>query len=430
MKTTAQKNFILVGLKEGVSPLDVFVNTQTSDAAKATDADTDIIATPLGNLNYERLHSVDQEVNIFKSENEGRAFPLADNESLFDQEIYGTKPESERKIYRTYKIEVPPTMSSDQVINALKTHAGVSFVQKNEMNSLYFHPNDNRFTDLYGLQKIQCESAWDVSRGDDVIIAVIDTGVDYNHPDIEGNMWTDDTGKVGYDFSDKDDNPMDYHGHGSHCAGTIAAMGDNSIGVIGVAFSAQIMSVKIFPQATDDNCAAAIKYAVDHGAKILSNSWGPDRRRPSNPTVEQAIDYAHSKGAIIIFAAGNSNDDVSFYSPANYPKVISVGATDRTDSRASFSNYGNEITIAAPGVNILSLQKNTPDYTMKSGTSMACPHVAGVAAMLLSQKPELTFDEVVNCLRISADPITPDRPIGAGRLNAFKALRHIADGLA
>ncbi|MFH0924097.1 MAG: S8 family serine peptidase [bacterium] len=264
---------------------------------------------------------------------------------------------------------------------------------------------DQNFDDFYGLKKIHCEEAWDISQGEGVVVAVIDTGVDYNHEDIAENIWInpgedinhngkvdtevmnhdedinhnglvdegdfngidddgngyiddicdlnriDDDGNgyiddirgwnfVGYNVKEEQDpkgnyygnnDPMDDYGHGMHCAGTIAAVGNNNIGVIGVAPKARIMPVKGLDNTgygTTDNLAMCIKYAADSGAKVLSNSWGPSTRVPSNRTMEEVIDYVYAKGCIVIFASGNSDDDVAYYSPANYSKTIAVAAIE------------------------------------------------------------------------------------------------------
>jgi subtilisin family serine protease len=332
-----------------------------------------------------------------------------------------------KKLSRTYYVECYTDEEANILQNSLSTNEGVEYVKFDELNELYFHPNDPLLPSQWAIPKIACEEAWDTSQGDNIIVAVIDTGVDYNHPDLIGRMWQDSTGRYGKDISDGDDDPMDYHGHGTHVAGTIAAVMNNNIGVVGVAPMAKIMAVKIFPNAQDSICAQAIRYAVDNGAKVLNNSWGSINRRPSNPTVEDAVNYAYSKGATVIFAAGNKNDDVQYYSPANHPRVISVGATDINDNRASFSNYGNLVTIAAPGVNILSLQFGSVNYIKMSGTSMACPHVAGLAALILKNNNQLSFEKVKFFIQNNADTIHPDKPIGSGRINANKSAKGSLD---
>ncbi len=402
---------ILIGFKDGAKPQDVLKG--------AMPATRDV---NYSSLDCTRVHSVASEVSDLKTTSrDASTANLKTDDELFDALVYPTKEEVERKIYRTYKFNVPTSVDANAVVENLQKDKAVEFVQFDEMNQLYFTPNDPLVGSMYGLTKLQCTAAWDLSQGAGVKVAVLDTGVDYTHNDLAGNVI------AGFDFSDNDADPRDYHGHGTHCSGTIAAIGNNSRGIIGVAPQARIMPVKIFPNAVDSVCAAALKWAVDNGAKVLSNSWGPMGRRPSNPVVEQAIDYVYAKGGICVFAAGNSNDDVQFYSPANYAKVITVGGTNAVDGRANvgsnvFSNWGAAVDIAAPGSDILSLQMNTNGYTSMSGTSMSTPHVAAVVAMLVANRPGITFDEAKNALFNGGDPIVTDKPISGRRLNAYKGI--------
>lgn len=340
-------------------------------------------------------------------------------------EDYGAMSEEAKCLRRTYTIEAPDGADLETLIAEMNGNAEVEYAQIDELNEILMIPNDPSFNDLWGLQKINCEPAWEISEGEDVVVAVVDTGVDYNHPDMRGNMWTSADGKFGFDFSDNDDNPMDYHGHGSHVAGTVAAVGNNQTGVIGVAPKAKIMAIKIFPNAFDSVIARALRWAVDNGAKVLNNSWGPRNRRPHNPVVEDAINYVNSKGGICIFAAGNSNDDTQFYSPANMTNVITVGATDKNDRRAGFSNWGAPVDVSAPGVDILSLEFKTSNYVSKQGTSMASPHVAGLVALALKIKPEATFEEIQRRINNGVDLIQPDKALGRGRINALHTLQNM-----
>ncbi|MBB4804736.1 subtilisin family serine protease [Chryseobacterium defluvii] len=397
---------LILALKENVDPSEILPNQVMGSSP-----------------NFYRLYDPQDHIAEFKDRSDNIAAPYASDEELFTKEIYPSMIDSEKKLYRTYAVNLNSNEELQQLKNYLEQQEGVEFVQKDELNELYHHPNDPLLSRQWAVQKINCEQAWDISKGDDIIVAVVDTGVDYNHPDISANMWKNAQGKFGYDFSDQDDDPKDYQGHGTHCAGTIAAVMDNSLLVAGIAPKAKIMAVKIFPNAYDSVCVRAIKYAADNGARIISNSWGPVGRKPSNPSVEDAIDYAYNKGCIVVFAAGNSNDDVRFYSPANYSKVISVAATDINDNRADFSNYGNTITVAAPGVDIVSLRMNSSDAVSMSGTSMACPHVSALAALILMKNRQYTFEKVRHFIQAYGDPVTTDRPVG-GRINAFASVQN------
>lgn len=396
---------LIIRLKEGVVPTEVLPMAVLENAPA-----------------LKRLHDIEKDIHSYKARNSDKALPYADDEELFNTEIYPAKTDIEKKIARTYSMDVESAEAAESLYHSLKNSEGVDYVQYDNLNELYMHPNDPLLANQWAIPKIACEEAWDTSQGEGIIVAVIDTGVDYNHPDIAANMWQNAQGNYGKDFSDNDDDPKDYHGHGTHVAGTIAAIANNATGVAGVAPKAKIMAVKIFPNAYDSVCAQAITYAVDNGAKVLNNSWGPSQRNPSNPAVEDAVNYAYSKGAVVVFAAGNNNDDVQYYSPANHPHVISVGSTDNNDARANSSNYGSLVAIAAPGVNILSLQKDTANYIAMSGTSMACPHVVGLAALILKNNPQLNFDKVKYFIQNYSDVIHPDKPIGVGRINAKKSV--------
>ncbi len=313
------------------------------------------------------------------------------------------------------------------------------------------------YPNMWGLQKTQTFEAWDLfsnartDPGEDIVVAVIDTGVNYNHSDVSGNMWRnpgeiagngrDDDGNgyvddiYGWDFTTggggsggaavTGSDPMDRHGHGTHCSGTIAAVTNNTRGVAGIAPNAKIRAVKGLSDSGSgyiswlSNC---IVYAANNGAHVLSNSWGGGG---SSSTLTNAVNYAHSRGCVIIAAAGNSNRNVSGFIPASIPKVIAVAATDHNDIKAYFSNYGAMIDVSAPGVSILS--STGSGYASWSGTSMACPHVSGVAALIRSYQPDITNAEVRQRLTDTADDIDNQNPsyrglLGAGRINAYQAI--------
>ena len=250
-------------------------------------------------------------------------------------------------------------------------------------------PNDPLLERLWGMQNSGAVKVWPVARdASNIIVGVIDTGVDYRHPDLKDNMWTR-SGKHGYDFYENDDDPMDEQDHGTHCAGTIAGIGNNGIGVTGVSWNAQIMALRFLGPdgsgATSD-AVRCIDWGVANGAHILSNSWGgPD----TSPELSEAVARAERKGVLFIAAAGNTggtgnNNDQrpSYPSSLRQVNVISVGAIDVKDQRGSFSHYGKQsVDIGAPGVDILSTVRNN-GYDSFSGTSMATPHVAGAAALV------------------------------------------------
>lgn len=336
------------------------------------------------------------------------------------------------------------------------------------------------YPDLWGLKRIQAEQAWDITAGSpDIVVAVIDTGIDPDHSDLFPNLWRnskeipgngiddDRNGYVddiwGWDFVSWDDgvedrDPADGHGHGTHVAGTIAAVGDNGQGIIGVAWKSRVMALKGLSDegsGSSDDLARAIVYAADNAARVINMSWGGQGR---SRVLEDVLRYAHDKGVVLVAAAGNSDSDASGFTPANVPEVITVASTDHTDHKSSFSNWGSKIDVAAPGgdstvpdspnrehANILSCRANGTDmygdgknllgeYARARGTSMAAPHVAGVCALLVSKTPTLTNKQVRQILRASADDVLDplndgsnfqgmDIYTGAGRVNAARALR-------
>ena len=374
---------------------------------------------------------------------------------------------------RIYKIELEEGESAVRAVSEYNKDPDVEYAQLNYIMSAYASPNDPNYSpEQWALNNtgqsyprpygetgsgtagcdVNAPEAWDIQTGSsDIIIAVIDSGVDYNHLDLQNNMWTDANGCYGYDFVADDNDPMDdhYHGHGTHCAGIIAADGNNSTDVVGICWDANIMAVKFLNaggSGTTADAVSAIEYATDNGADILSNSWGPSVRLPSNPAAEEAVDYAYDSGCVVVFAAGNSNADVADYSPANYYKTIAVGATESNDVRAYFSNYGDSLDVVAPGVDILSLRGpnatqcpyryypyNDSNATMYilSGTSMACPYVSGLAALLLSEDANLTNTSVEVLIACYADDIEEpndsddDDHFGFGRINAHAALNNM-----
>ncbi len=292
----------------------------------------------------------------------------------------------------------------------------------------------------WGLAKVGAPAAWDRSVGTGaIVVAVIDTGVDYAHPDLAANMWRnpgeiagngrDDDGDgfvddvCGADFRDNDGDPMDDAGHGTHVAGIIGARGDNGLGVAGVAWQTRIMALRFMSAAggyTSD-AVRAVEYAVAHGAKVINASWGGPA---ADPALAAAFARARAAGVIVVVAAGNggANVDASPFYPAGYARqydnVVSVAATDRSDRLAGFSNFGAAtVTVAAPGVGI---QSTLPRgrYGSMSGTSMATPFVTGAVALFWGTHPGWTYQAVIARLRESAAGLPAlSGKVAAGRLD-------------
>jgi len=251
--------------------------------------------------------------------------------------------------------------------------------------------NDPLLNQLWGLQHIGATKVWPAVReAPNVIVAVVDSGVDYRHPDLKANMWMKNNSH-GFDFFDDDDDPMDEQNHGTHCAGTIASVGNNGIGVVGVSWRTQIMALRFLgPDGTGatSDAVKCIDWAVANGAHIISNSWaGPE----TSKELAEAINRAEKKGVLFVAAAGNSqgrhdNDAAPFYPAAHTnANVITVAAIDANDNAGSFTHYGrNSVDIGAPGVGIISTVLDG-QYDKYDGTSMAAPHVAGAAALVWSK---------------------------------------------
>lgn len=352
----------------------------------------------------------------------------------------------------------------ETIDSAVKTLGANSFVEIVEPNYIYHmnkESNDPDFGKLWGLKNvgqkdpkgqvgvagvdIDAVKAWDITTGSDkMVVAVIDTGIDYNHPDLKENLWTNEAELNGQAGVDDDGNGVvddingynaitgkgdaqDDQGHGSHCAGTIGGRGDNGVGVVGVNWNVKLMAVKFLDangSGTLDNALKAIDYATKMGAKVMSNSWGGGR---FSQTLMDAVKRSNEAGALFVAAAGNdgSNNDGTPTYPASFdvPNVLTVAAVDNRGGMASFSNYGKKtVHVGAPGVNIYSSTGGS--YESMSGTSMATPHVAGVAALVWSHEPQMTGLELKQRLIQTSRPLASlkGRIKSGGLVNAYNAL--------
>ncbi len=399
---------------------------------------------------------------ILKTNSSVNIVAIAENYSSHPAVEYA-EPNYVRKVEQTSPILGPPPLPSWPYV--LPNDA---YVDPNHTNTWTKGAWGQAYEDMWGLKKIQADKAWRLSLGEGAIVAVIDTGVDHTHEDISGNIWIntrekpgngiDDDGNGyvddvrGWDFVNDSNDPKDGFGHGTHCAGTIAAIGNNKIGIIGVSPKAKIMPVKgldDFGYGTDAALVKCIYYAANNGADILSNSWGGSG---SSQVITDAVNYAYAKGCVVIASAGNSSADVKYFSPANIDKVIAVAATGQNDKLCLFSNFGNKIDVTAPGGddtltslyanfnNVLSLlapnsylAKNYGadivgyKYLKLAGTSMACPHVSGLAALLIAKYPADTNKQTRGRIMETADvlsqePLYSAGLLGSGRINSYRAL--------
>lgn len=349
-------------------------------------------------------------------------------------------------------------------VKSMMNNDAVELVEPNYIYRAEKTPNDPKIENLWGLKNfgqkdsegdagvagvdVDAERAWDIETGDGkTIVAVIDTGIDYNHPDLKDNVWVNEAEANGLPGVDDDNNgiiddihganfskdtptgdPMDDHGHGSHCSGTIGATGDDGKGIVGVAWHTKIMGVKFLGADGGGSLEGALKaidYATKMGAKVMSNSWGGGG---FSQTLRDAIQRSNEAGALFVAAAGNdgtTNDEGAHY-PSNYdvPNIVSVAAINSRGDLALFSNFGKQtVHVAAPGVNIYS---STPkgSYESWSGTSMATPHVSGVAVLLASHEPNLTNLEMKERLVSTARKAASlrNRVKSGGMINAYNAL--------
>ncbi|MCX7993793.1 MAG: S8 family serine peptidase [Fimbriimonadales bacterium] len=349
---------------------------------------------------------------------------------------------SQNPAINAYVVRLASGISMESAGEFLRVLPGVRYVEPNYLAFAFATPNDPSYGQQYGLARIQANLAWDIWQPQRTVhIAIIDTGIDSNHPDLTNKMRRHANGAIyGYNTLNNTTNALDDNGHGTHCAGIAAAEINNGVGVAGVAVwnpivsnansYAQLMPVKVLSSSGSgslDAVARGITWAADNGAHILSLSLGAGSGAQQ---LQDAVNYAWNRGCLVVVAAGNGGSSSPQY-PAYYTNSIAVAATDSTDTLASFSQYGSWVDIAAPGVNILSTYPSNR-YQSLSGTSMACPHVAGAAAVLWSHNPNLTNAQLRSALETNVDPYQPlsGRTLApnAGRLNVYRALQAVGGG--
>ncbi len=355
---------------------------------------------------------------------------------------------------RTFEFTFSQWSMVDALITELELLIDIEYAEKKVLHKVSLVPDDVH-PSQWALTKVQAAEAWNITTGSDQVkIAIVDNAVSNQHEDLQANIWVN-TGEVpnngldddlngfiddynGYDVSDNDGDPNppaaagsgSVFTHGTHCAGIASASTNNGTGIASLGFNTSIIPVKCAPNSSASEGAAipnaydGVYYAIQADADIISMSFGSSA--PSL-TGESLMSAANQTGAVLIAAAGNSTTDAPHY-PAAFQYVISVGATNSSDMITWFSNYGSTIDVMAPGANMYStLSGNGDEYGIKSGTSMACPLVAGLAGLVLAQDPTLTPEEVELAIEAGCDPIDLINPgyegmLGAGRINAFKTL--------
>lgn len=379
---------------------------------------------------------------------------------------------SASKLDRYYLLTVPRGHEADAV-EALRHDEDVEFVSENHRYRLDGSGFDPLAMQQWALRRIDAEGAWKLTLGSDsVIIGFVDTGVDFEHPDLAPSLWmnsredfnsngkyepwpvdelrsgisgdidgVDNDGNgyvddvIGFDFVDqtvpnigdwsvRDGIPNDEVGHGTAVAGVMSAARGNDIGISGIAPASPLMTLRAFDasgNAEDDDVAAAIVYAANNGVRVLNLSFGDTYY---SPLMHDAIRYARARGVVIVASAGNEGSEEPHY-PSSYPEVISVAMTDSNDFRNGLSNFGSQISVAAPGVEVYSSARDSVEYKLVGGTSIAAPYVSGVAALVLSRHPSWSPDEVRGVIELTADDHIPkgwDPFYGAGRINARRAV--------
>ncbi|MFC1656355.1 S8 family peptidase [Patescibacteria group bacterium] len=422
----------------------------------------------------------------------------SDVNSIFNKELVKNKKSFKKNgLDRIYKIELKPGETVQDTIKAYKKLIEVEYAEPNYIGKIFNTPDDTDFESQYHLHNtgqtggtadadIDAPEAWDLQTGDsDIEVAILDTGVDWDHLDLvndiwvnTGDTWSDpsdpDSGDSvdndvntyiddykGWDFVNVDDatllslcqaqgddclvrdnNPIDFNGHGTHCSGIAAAITDNNRGVAGIGWNTKIMNVRMaFDTALGgyweaDDAVAAIQYAVDTGASVISASWGTTFLDAvyESATLRAAVNYAYDNEVIFVAAAGNwppfGSWEYSLY-PAMYNNVIAVAATDDDDLKPSFSNYSSWVDVSAPGDDIWSTifdaSIGNDTYGYGSGTSMSTPVVAGIAALIKAEQPTWPHAKIINTIRTHTDDIGALNPsykykLGSGRINAEKVL--------
>jgi len=371
---------------------------------------------------------------------------------------------------RIIKVSFDEKLNEASIIGIKNSDPSIEYIQKSTTYQMDFVPNDSLLSEQWALEKIQAFDAWDKTQGvDSILLAIIDTGVDYLHPDLknkiflnageigtdingddkqsngiddDNNGFVDDyqgwdfTDRVGFpfdstggDYLDWDNDPIDENGHGTFIGGIAVAEVNNVTGIAGVAPNIKLLILRAFDPSgfgEEDDVAAAILYAVQSGAKVINMSFGDNA---FSLVLRDVIRFAHAQGVVLVGSSGNSGSTAPHY-PSGYSEVISVGNSTQDDFVASNSNYGSTLDLVAPGSSIITTARNN-NYASISGTSAATPHVAAAAALILSIQ-SFTNEEVKQIIKSTSDDIEQpgwDLRSGAGRLNLFKAVTVVAPSI-
>lgn len=384
------------------------------------------------------------------------------NEALKNTPLHNIKAISSKKTNQLYVLSFTKNSELSSIKNLLTSNPDIEYIQYNYLNSLYIVPNDSLWANqLISYNMINMPKVWNYNTGSSQInIGIIDSGFLFEHPDLKTHVFTnkqeipdnniddDNNGYIddihGWDFADapnmsdvgigdytqRDNDPTDENFHGTHVAGIIAADTNNNLGVAGTVWNCQLLPIRAGFRTTegqgfleDDDAAAALIYAADMGCQVVNLSWGDANY---SPIIEEACNYATSKGTILVASAGNTTGPVISY-PAKLSNVIAVGAVNEAEQIAGFSSYGPDLDIVAPGQNIMSCYNLNNPYMTQSGTSMSSPFVTAAVALLLSQEPNLNLNQVISRLHTSAKDLGEtgfDNLYGAGLLDVDKLLKY------
>ncbi len=307
------------------------------------------------------------------------------------------------QVHRVFHL-IPAVVATlpQPAIDALSKNPNVKYIEPDQYvqlvePSVVIQGKPSRQKVPWGVDRIDADLAWAVTKGTGIKVAIVDTGIDIDHTDLAANI------HGGYNCIAETTNFDDDHGHGTHCAGIVAAL-NNKVGVVGVAPEAWLYGVKVLDASGSgylSDCTEGIQWCVDNGMQVVSMSWGG---YGDWPTIQAACDAAWNAGLLLVAAAGNDAYLTPDMCPAGYSSVMAISATDSSDALAYFSNYGNEIELGAPGVSIYSTYMGGKYATM-SGTSMACPHVSGTAALAWAAHPGYTNNQIRQLLWNTAEDL-------------------------
>jgi thermitase len=359
----------------------------------------------------DRSHYVEREVVV--------RFSPRPNQAVIDAML----KKADARIKRDYghaMIIKSKSLSTRQLMQLFAEHPDSIYAEPNYLLLPNRKPNDILYQRYqWNLPLINMESSWNITRGSSkVIVAVVDTGIDLDHPEFQGKL------TEGYNVIEDNNHPLDDNGHGTHVAGVIAARTNNNDGIAGMSWNSKLMPVKAIGadgSGTAFDIAQGIRWATDHGADVINLSVG---NYTSSAALREACRYAYEKNVVLVAATGNDGTDQPGY-PAAYNEVFGVSAVDHNRNRADFSNYGDYVDVVAPGVDIPSTYIYS-DYAALSGTSMACPHAAALASLIRSVNPRLSNEQVMKVMRATAIDLGKpgkDKLYGHGMINVHAALK-------